>query len=118
MLADLLTAVETLDERGVPGPYEAVMSPRNYYLYNQAADRGGYPTSRQLASVLAGVHRSAALREPAVLASTRGGDLVVTVGGDLAVGYRQHDRDAVYLMCVETLAAQLPTPQAVCLLVE
>lgn len=53
-----------------------------------------------------------------MVVSTRGNDLVVTVGGDLAVGYRQHDREAVYLMCVETVAAQLPTPQAVCLLVE
>ena len=34
------------------------------------------------------------------------------------VGHRQHDREALYLMCVETVAAQLPTPQAVCLPVE
>ena len=32
-------------------------------------------------------------------------------------GYRQHDGDAVHLMCVETVAGQLTSPQAVCLLV-
>jgi uncharacterized linocin/CFP29 family protein len=53
-----------------------------------------------------------------MVVSTRGQDLVVSLGGDLAVGYRQHDRDAAYLVCVETVAAQLPTPLAVCLLVE
>jgi uncharacterized linocin/CFP29 family protein len=118
MLADLLKAVETLDALGIPGPYEAVLPPRSYYMYHQTVDQGGYPTSKQLAPILAGVHRSSAMREAGVLVSTRGGDLVVTVGGDLSVGYRQHDRDAVYLMCVETVAAQLATPQAVCLLVE
>jgi uncharacterized linocin/CFP29 family protein len=118
MLADLLKAVETLDALGVPGPYEAVLPPRGYYMYHQTVDQGGYPTSKQLAHILAGVHRSNAMREPGALVSTRGGDLVITIGGDLSVGYRQHDRDAVYLMCVETVAAQLATPQAVCLLAE
>jgi len=37
---------------------------------------------------------------------------------DLAVGYRQHDRDAVYLMCVETVAARTLAPEAVCVLAE
>jgi len=39
-----------------------------------------------------------------------------SVGGDLATGYRLHDRDAVHLFCVETLAPQTVTPEAVCLL--
>jgi uncharacterized linocin/CFP29 family protein len=38
------------------------------------------------------------------------------VGGDLSVGYRAHDREGVHLFCVETLAAQTLTPEAVCLL--
>jgi hypothetical protein len=38
------------------------------------------------------------------------------VGGDLATGYRMQDGDAVYLFCVETVAPQTVTPQAVCLL--
>ena len=48
--------------------------------------------------------------------STRGGDFVLTVGGDLAVGYRLHDREAVHLFCVETIAPQTVTPEAVCVL--
>jgi uncharacterized linocin/CFP29 family protein len=38
------------------------------------------------------------------------------VGGDLATGYRLHDRDAVHLFCVETVAPQTVTPEAVCIL--
>jgi uncharacterized linocin/CFP29 family protein len=102
VLADLLRAVETLDGLGVGGPYEAVLPPSRYYAYLQAVDETGYPTARQLKDILGAVHRSVVL--------------VVTIGGDLAVGYRLHDRDAIHLFCVETLAAQTVEPRAVCLL--
>ena len=41
---------------------------------------------------------------------------VITVGGDLSVGYRGHDTGGVHLFCTETIAPQLVTPEAVCLL--
>ena len=58
MLVDLLRAVEALDERGVPGPYEAVLPTARYYAYLRAVDDSGYPTARQLKDVFAAVHRS------------------------------------------------------------
>jgi uncharacterized linocin/CFP29 family protein len=116
VLTDLVKAVETLDGGGIPGPYEAVLPPARYYAYLQAVDDSGYPTARQLRDVLAGVHRSPVLREAGAVFSTRGGDFVITVGGDLAAGYRLHDRDAVHLFCVETVAPQTVAPEAVCVL--
>jgi uncharacterized linocin/CFP29 family protein len=116
VLADLVKAVEMLDTGGIPGPYEAVLSPSRYYAYLQAVDDSGYPTARQLRDVLAAVHRSPVMREAGAVFSTRGGDFVISVGGDLATGYRLHDRDAVHLFCVETVAPQTVTPDAVCLL--
>jgi len=115
LVADLLRAVETLDALGIPGPYEAVLPIARYYAYLQADD-SGYPAARQLKDVLAAVHRSTVITRAGAVFSTRGGDFVLTVGGDLAVGYRLHDRDAVHLFCVETLAPQTVTPEAVCLL--
>jgi uncharacterized linocin/CFP29 family protein len=115
LIADLLHAVETLDGLGVPGPYEAVLPPPRYYAYLQADD-SGYPAARQLKDVLAAVHRSAVVTGAGALFSARGGDFVITVGGDLSVGYRLHDRDAVHLFCVETIAPQTVSPEAVCLL--
>ena len=53
---------------------------------------------------------------PACTVATRGGDFLATVGGDFAIGYRAHDTEAVHLFCVETIAAQLLTPEAVCLI--
>jgi uncharacterized linocin/CFP29 family protein len=116
MLADLLRAVETLDERGVAGPYEAVLPTARYYAYLQAADESGYPTARQLRDVFAAVHRSPVISGAGAVFSTRGGDFVLTVGGDLAVGYRLHDRDQVHLFCAETIAAQTVAPEAACVL--
>jgi uncharacterized linocin/CFP29 family protein len=116
MLADLLRAVENLDERGVPGPYEAVLPTARYYAYLQAVDDSGYPTARQLREVLANVHRSPVIAGAGAVFSTRGGDFVLTVGGDLATGYRLHDRDLVHLFCAETIAAQTVAPEAVCVL--
>jgi uncharacterized linocin/CFP29 family protein len=116
MLADLLRAVETLDERGVPGPYEAVLPTARYYAYLQAVDESGYPTARQLKDVFAAVHRSPVISGAGAVFSTRGGDFVLTLGGDLAVGYRLHDRDLVHLFCAETIAAQTVSPEAVCVL--
>jgi uncharacterized linocin/CFP29 family protein len=57
------------------------------------------------------------MRDGGAVFSTRGGDFVITVGGDLAAGYRWHDRESIHLFCAETLAAQTMTPEAVCLLI-
>ena len=62
------------------------------------------------------MHRSVVMRESGAVFSTRGGDVVVSLGGDLSVGCRMHDRQAIHLFCVETVAAQTVTPQAVGLL--
>jgi uncharacterized linocin/CFP29 family protein len=113
VLTDLLGAVEALDRLTVPGPYEAVLSPDRYYAYVAAANRG-YPVPRHTKGIIADVHRSLVMQDGGALFSTRGGDFILTVGGDLAVGYRSHDREALHLFCVETLAPQTLSPDAVC----
>ena len=116
LVADLLGAVERLDTLGVKGPYEAVLSPQHYYSYLRQTGEGGvYPAAKQLGIVIAKVYNSLVV-DGAVLFSTRGGDFLITVGGDFTVGYRSHDDTAVHLFCVETIAAQLLTPEAVCLI--
>ena len=79
---------------------------------------GGEPARSVLEGVLAGVHRSDVIRGGGAVFSTRGGDVILTVGGDLALGYAYHDRDAVHLYCAETMTPRLVTPAAVCLLEE
>ena len=115
LVTDLLTAVQRLDEIGIKGPYEAVLSPQHYYSYLRTTVEGGYPAAKQLGIVIAKVHSSPVI-EGAALFSTRGGDFLMTVGGDFTVGCRSHDEHAVHLFCVETVAAQLLTPRALCLI--
>jgi uncharacterized linocin/CFP29 family protein len=116
LVVDLLTAVEKLDTLGVKGPYEAVLSPHHYYSYLRQTGEGGvYPAAKQLGIVIAKVYNSPTI-EGAALFSTRGGDFLITVGGEFTVGYRSHDETSVHLFCVETIAAQLLTPEAVCLI--
>jgi uncharacterized linocin/CFP29 family protein len=115
-VADLLGAVDTLDRSGISGPYVAVLDPGVFTEFWQAQASGcGYPASEQVKSRVEAVHRSSVVAGGAVF-SCRGGDFVVTVGGDLSVGYRWHDVEALHLFCVETVAAQLVTPEAVCVL--
>jgi uncharacterized linocin/CFP29 family protein len=95
-------------ELGVKGPYEAVLSPQHYYSYLRTTREGGsYPAAKQLNIVIEKVHSSPVV-QGAVLLSTR--------GGDFSIGYRWHDQNAVHLFCVETVAAQLLTPEALCLI--
>jgi uncharacterized linocin/CFP29 family protein len=115
-VTDMLTAVEKLDELGIKGPYEVVLSPRHYYSYLRTTGEGGnYPAAKQLNLVIKAVHSSPVI-EGAVLLSTRGGDFIITIGGDFTVGYRSHDENSVHLFCVETVAVQLLTPEALCIL--
>jgi uncharacterized linocin/CFP29 family protein len=116
VVTDLLAAVQKLDSLGVKGPYEAVLSTQHYYSYlRQTGEGGGYPAAKQLGIVIEKVYSSPVI-DGAVLFSTRGGDFLVTVGGDFIVGYRWHDETSVHLFCVETIAAQLLTPEALCLI--
>ena len=114
VVTDLLSAVQKLDEAGVKGPYGAVMSPVHYYSYLRNTVEG-YPAAKQVGLVVEEVHSSPVV-DGAVVFSSRGGDFVITVGGDFSVGYRWHDESAVHLFCVETIAAQLLTPHALCLI--
>jgi uncharacterized linocin/CFP29 family protein len=115
-VADILAAVDTLDRGGIGGPYAAVLDADRFPEFWQAQASGcGYPASQQVKVRVQAVHRSAVLRGGAVF-STRGGDFVIVAGSDLSVGYRWHDLDALHLFCVESVAAQLLTPDAVCLL--
>ena len=113
---DLLAAVARLDEGGIAGPYAAVLEPSRYYSYlRAAAERRLSTEADRLEDLFKGLYRSSVIRGGGVF-SLRGSDFLLVVGGDLTVGYRSHDDDAVHLFCVETVGAHLLTPKAVCAL--
>ncbi len=114
LVSDVLNGVAKLDAAGIAGPYTLVLDEAHYYTYH-AAGVNGFPVAKQLKSVIHRVVRSQVIRGGGIF-STRGGDFIVTVGGDLSVGYVGYDSKNVQLFVIESLAAQLITPEAVCVL--
>jgi uncharacterized linocin/CFP29 family protein len=57
-----------------------------------------------------------ALKEGAVLLSTRGGDYELTVGQDLSIGYASHDRTTVELYLTESFTFRVLEDKAAILL--
>src|SRR5262249_47351332 len=115
-VAHLLAGVDTLDRSGIAGPYAAVLDPeRVNELWPAQARVCGDAASEQLKERINHVYRPAAIRGGAVL-SGRGSGFLISVGGDLSMGYRWQDLDTLHLFCVESVAGRLLTPDAVCLL--
>ena len=77
--------------------------PRRAAIRSRGTSRTSWP-----ASIARRCWRTAADSSP------RGGDFVLTVGGTWRPATGSHDREALHLFCVETVAAQTLTPQAVC----
>ena len=96
---------------GLPGLYRTLVAPSAYYEYQQAIVEGGYPAARQLTEIIAGIHRCPVLRQRGVIFSSGDGDFLVTVGGDLDVVYRIHDREGLRLRRSSWTGAGFASPE-------
>lgn len=99
-------------DNGVGGPHELVLGPA---LYERVlSDNSPYPLRQQLTKLLG--HPpiySPVLEDAGLLVSTRGGDLELTVGQDMSIGYASHELDAVHLFLLESFTFRVIGPQAV-----
>jgi uncharacterized linocin/CFP29 family protein len=104
-------AVFALQEAGIGGPYALVLGTEPY-RWLMAGTPNGYPLHKQiLAMVTGGIHWSPALRGGAVV-SRRGGDFTLTVGQDLAIGYKGHNDREVELYFTESFTFRAQEPAA------
>ena len=99
----LTSAKETLRQAGVNGPYALVASPD---AYDEMIETGedGYPLRKRIEEniINSPIIWAPALKNGAILVTTRGGDFELSVGQDLSVGYSTRDRDNVELYITET----------------
>jgi uncharacterized linocin/CFP29 family protein len=102
---------EVLRRAGIDGPYALVLGPEAFNQLAQAAE-DGYPIRKRVAQIIAGPIVWSQAVEGAVLISVRGGDFVLTVGQDLAIGYAAHDRDEVELYLTESFTFRVLEPAA------
>jgi uncharacterized linocin/CFP29 family protein len=109
-------AKETLRRAGVTGPYALALGPKGYDEVTAASDEG-YPLRKRIEANLSGpVVWAPALKDGALLVSTRGGDFELTVGQDLSVGYYAHDRENVELFVTESFTFRVLEDKAAILL--
>jgi uncharacterized linocin/CFP29 family protein len=105
-------AVELLLRNGVSGPYGLALGGEEWTRVIQTAEHGGYPLFDHLRKILGGPIVWAPGVESGVVLSLRGGDFLFESGQDLAVGYADHDADAVRLYLEQSFSFRVAGPDA------
>jgi len=105
-------AVDTLRRNGIEGPYALAIGPTGYTRIVETTEHGGYLLIDHLTRVLGGRVLWAPGVEGAVVVSERGGDFLLDVGQDLAIGYRSHDTDQVHLYFEQSFTFRVAEPDA------
>ena len=105
-------AVGQLLGGGVGGPFALALGDEPYRVALGASDRGGYPLTEHLRTILDGPIRWVPGLDGGVVLSRRGGDFLFECGQDLSLGYASHDDDVVRLYIEESFSLRLATPEA------
>jgi uncharacterized linocin/CFP29 family protein len=94
-------AILAIQEAEIGGPYALVLGTEPY-KWLMAGEPDAYPLRQRIGTLATGgIHWSPVLDGGAVL-SRRGGDFEMTVGQDLAIGYKNHDAQDVELYFAES----------------
>ena len=109
---DVASAVETMRQAGITGPYGLALGPEAYTGVVGSAEDGGLIVFDHLRRVLDGPVVWAPGVTGAVVVSLRGGDFTFHCGEDLAIGYHHHDGDTVHLYVEESFTFVISTPEA------
>lgn len=95
-------AVDRLRQAGMEGPYALAICPSGYTRIVETTEHGGHPLLDHLRQILGGDVIWAPGIDGAVVLTRRGGDFVLDVGQDFAIGYRSHDGEKVELYLEES----------------
>jgi uncharacterized linocin/CFP29 family protein len=110
--AAVASAVTELRLSGIEGPFALAVDPATYTRIAGTAEHGGYLLHEHLERILGGKVVWTPGLDGAVVLSQRGGDFVLEIGQDLAVGYSHHDADTVTLFFEESLSFRVTEPDA------
>jgi len=104
-------ALLAVQEAEIGGPFALVLGTEPY-KWLMAGEANAYPLRERIkALVKGGIHWTPLLEGGAVL-SRRGGDFELTVGQDLAIGYKQHNAQDVDLYYTESFTFRVLEPAA------
>ena len=110
--AAVLEATEKLRAAGIDGDYAIALGPRCHAGLLKTLTPAGYPVIEHVRKLVSGPIIWAPGVDGAVVMSMRGGDFELTIGRDIAVGYRYHTADAVELYLEESMTFRPLTPEA------
>ncbi len=104
-------ALLAIQEAEIGGPFTLVLGTEPF-KWIMAGESDAYPLRKRIeAMVTGGIHWSPVLEGGAVL-SRRGGDFEMTVGQDLAIGYKMHTTQEVELYFTESFTFRVLEPAA------
>lgn len=106
-------AVDTLRQAGINGPYGLAIGPSGYTRMVESTEHGGQLLFDHVRRVLGGgkVVRAPGL-DGAILLRLDGGDFVLELGQDIAIGYSHHDAENVTLYLEESFSFRVAEPDA------
>jgi uncharacterized linocin/CFP29 family protein len=116
LLETIAEGITSLTARSVEGPYAFVVGPKLWSL--MSAHFQGYPVKMQAENILGGQvvlspYLSGEFADEAYLVSTRGEDLELILGQDLAIGYEKSTAERVTLYIMESFTFRILEPAAV-----
>ena len=110
--AVVAAAISRLHDAGVTGPYAIALGPQCYTGLSKTT-RDGFPVLEHVRRLLNGGPLVWAPGiDGAAVISMRGGDFELTVGGDWAIGYTDHDAAVVRLYLQESFTFRALSPEA------
>ncbi|MDM7917444.1 MAG: family 1 encapsulin nanocompartment shell protein [Candidatus Eisenbacteria bacterium] len=108
LLEGVSKALLALLDAAVQGPYVLVLGPRLFQTLANTAS--GYPLRKQVEQLLEGKAIYRSVIEGGALVSKRGGDLELTIGQDISLGYESHDTKQVRLYLTESFTFRILDP--------
>jgi uncharacterized linocin/CFP29 family protein len=102
--------IRMMKEAAIEGPYSLVVNAKRWEEINQY--KQGYPLNKHINDIIGGEIILSPSIDSMFLVSQRGGDLVLTLGADLSIGYELHDSKDVQLYFMESFTFQILEPKA------
>lgn len=104
-------ALLELRNKEIDGPYALVLGHRPFQVVQ--GTYSAYPPRKQIEQLIGGPIIYSPFIEGGFLVSTRGGDLELTLGQDLSLGYETHDTKKVRLYLTESFTFRVLEPAAI-----
>lgn len=116
LLETIADGITHFTARSVEGPFAFVVGPKLWS--RMSAHFQGYPVKMQAENILGGPvvlspYLSGEFEDEAYLVSTRGGDLELVLGQDLAIGYEKSTAEKASLYFTESFTFRILEPAAV-----